>query len=254
MRGGNQVKRGLGCLAAGAALMGLALLLYTVLAASLAVGIASQLPPAVQPAVFQWLQGTPQAVGHPPDSDLLPGEPGTRYASGGYYWTPSGYSGPTGFLCSLPVAAGTLTSHYGDTENRTRPHTGIDYGTYGQSVPVYAPISGQVTHAGWSFWLGWTVVIENNGYQVILGHHCCGEAGKEQEPTGPSSLQVVPGQVIEAGTPVGLTGDTGNSFGIHLHFEVRQCSEEVCTIVDPSSVWLPGQLEACSWEALSAPP
>jgi murein DD-endopeptidase MepM/ murein hydrolase activator NlpD len=244
------MKRALGCLAAILLLMGTG---YVLAAYVLAWEIARQLPAPLQAAARGWLLGTPQTVGHPRDSDLLPGQPGQRFASGGYYWAPGGYRGPASFRCALPVAQGTLTSPYGDTAGRTHPHTGVDYGTYQQSVTVYAPLGGEVTHAGWNPWLGWTVVIENDGWQVILGHHCCGTAGKEAEPTGPSSLQVTPGQILEAGAPVGLTGDTGNSFGIHLHLEVRRCTGETCTLVDPSAVLLPGQRETCDWEALRSP-
>lgn len=248
------MKRVPGCLATVCAGLLLAVLGYTLLATVLAVAIADPLPDPVQPQVQAWLLGTPQPIGHPQDSDRLPGDPGQRIRAGGYYWQPVGYHGPASARCALPVAFGAMTSPYGATAGRTRPHTGVDYGTYGQSVPVYAPMGGQVTHAGWSPWLGWTVVIENDGVQVILGHHCCGEAGKRADPSGSSSLLVVPGQILTAGAQVGWSGDTGNSFGIHLHLEVRRCEAETCTIVNPSAVQLPGQVSACDWEALGAPP
>jgi murein DD-endopeptidase MepM/ murein hydrolase activator NlpD len=34
------------------------------------------------------------------------------------------------------------------------------------------------------------------------------------------SLQVKPGDVVQAGTVLGHVGDTGLSYGAHLHFEV----------------------------------
>lgn len=239
-----------GCLVLSLLFLAVILLGYYVLSYTLASMVAAQLPAPVQPLALAWIQGTPQAVGHPVDSDLLPGDPGQRFGSGSYYWAPTGYAGPVSFRCALPVALGTMTSPYGDTQDRTHPHTGVDYGTHQQSVAVFAPMGGQVTHAGWNTWLGWTVVIENEGWQVILGHHCCGTAGKTAEPTGSSSLTAVPGQIITAGTQVGLSGDTGNSFGIHLHLEVRHCDENGCTIQDPSAVLLPGQTTPCDWESL----
>jgi len=50
---------------------------------------------------------------------------------------------------------------------------------------------------------------------------CCGESGKTGSPTGESTIRVSPGDIIEAGESVGKTDETGNSDGIHLHFEVR---------------------------------
>jgi murein DD-endopeptidase MepM/ murein hydrolase activator NlpD len=110
-------------------------------------------------------------------------------------------------------------------------------------------MGGVVTFADWNYYLGWMVVIENNGVQVILGHMCCGTSGKTDTPTDRRSLQVSAGEVISAGTIVGRTGNTGNSFGVHLHFEVRVCDTDgKCQIVNPSSVYLPGQESYCDWE------
>lgn len=63
--------------------------------------------------------------------------------------------------------------------------------------------------------------------------------------------RVSEGDIIEAGDVVGHTGETGNSRGIHLHFEVRRCDEGGrCQIQDPSSVFLAGQNSYCDWDAL----
>ena len=40
-----------------------------------------------------------------------------------------------------------------------------------------------------------------------------------------SKILVVPNQIISAGTPIGLGGNTGHSFGPHLHFELRYKGE-----------------------------
>jgi hypothetical protein len=95
------------------------------------------------------------------------------------------------------------------------------------------------------------VVIENNSSQVILGHMYCGESAKTSIPARESTVQVSPGDIIEAGEVMGQTGETGNSDGIHLHFEVRRCDEDGrCSIQNPSSVFLPGQNSLCLWEFL----
>ncbi len=151
----------------------------------------------------------------------------------------------------IPVDGSCLTSRYGDARSGGFSHTGVDYGSNYRPENIYAPMGGMVTHAGWSNWFGWTVVVENNGSQVILGYMCCGESGRTRAPTGESSIGVSSGDIINAGEIMGMTGETGNSDGIHLHFEVRQCDEQGrCEIQDPSSVILPGQNSLCLWGSL----
>jgi murein DD-endopeptidase MepM/ murein hydrolase activator NlpD len=238
-----------GCLVGAFTTAMLCIVTYYVTTYAVAAAVAEQLPEPVRSVAWDWISGTAQAVGHPQESDLPPGDAGDVIERGAYYWKPVFYSGPESFVCRIPVGGGYLTSGYGDTEGRTRPHTGVDYGTHGRAVGVEAPMGGKVTHAGWSYWLGWTVVVENNGWQTILGHMCCGEAGTASSPTGDSSLQVQPGDVIQAGTVVGETGTTGNSTGVHLHLEVRKCDGKGrCAIMDPSSVLLSGQSLYCGWE------
>jgi biotin carboxyl carrier protein len=86
---------------------------------------------------------------------------------------------------------------------------GIDY-----AVPVGTPIeaaaAGTVTEArkdagGY----GWHVRIQHDGgYMTIYGHG--------------SKLLVSKGDTVEAGQVIMLSGNTGNSSGPHLHFEVRK--------------------------------
>lgn len=232
-------------------LVGLCIFAFYLLFYVVAATVAEQLPEPVQGAAWAWIQGTPQAVGHYHESDFPPGYTGQVIDEGSYYWKPVYYSGPASFVCQIPVDGGYVTSRYGDPRSGGFSHTGVDYGSNYRPEDVYAPMGGMVTHAGWSYWLGWTVVVENYGSQVILGHMCCGESGKTGSPTGESSFQVKPGEILEAGSFVGETGETGNSDGIHLHFEVRQCDEQGrCKIQDPSSVILPGQNSTCSWQSL----
>ena len=222
---------------------------YYLLSFVVAATVAEQLPAPVRGAAWAWIQGTPQAVGHYDESDFPPGYSGQTIEDGAYYWEPLYYSGPESFVCQIPVEGGYLTSGYGDPRRGGYSHTGVDFGSHYRSEDVYSPMGGMVTHAGWSYWLGWTVVVENNESQVILGHMCCGESGTTFAPTGESSIRVEEGDVIEAGSVVGQTGGTGNSTGIHLHMEVRECnSNGACSIRNPSTVILPGQSSPCDWE------
>jgi hypothetical protein len=224
---------------------GIYLITYTI-----AAQIADSLCCGLDQYAWKWILGEEGQVGHP-EMGFSPVNAGKTIGSGTYYWELEYYSGPTSFVCQLPVVYGEMTykQGYGSLHLRDTPHTGIDYRSFGNDEKIMAPMGGKVTFADWNWWLGWMVVIENDGVQVILGHMCCGEKGKSSSPTGDDSFQVSRGDVISAGTVVGRVGTTGNSTGYHLHYEVRECdSEGKCQIVNPSSVYLPGQEVYCDWE------
>ena len=86
-------------------------------------------------------------------------------------------------------------------------HYAIDISAYvGQ--PVYAADSGVIVSAGYSSGYGYNILINHkNGYYTRYAHL--------------SSLNVSSGQTVEAGQTIGLAGNTGNSTGPHLHFEIR---------------------------------
>jgi len=163
----------------------------------------------------------------------------------------SGYQGPSSFLCTSLLGAGTsmISDCFGTprtcSNGLTCPHPGIDIATgYSTGHAVYTPWGGMVTFAGdYGAW-GYSVVVENQGYQLLLTHL--------------SVFSVSVGEVISAGSQVGLSGGApgtsgaGSSSGPHLHFEVRRCQENaqgqvICAALDPLSVLLPGQLAACNW-------
>jgi peptidoglycan glycosyltransferase len=87
-------------------------------------------------------------------------------------------------------------------------HPGIDLSTP-KGVPVYAADSGLVIFAGWTgIGYGNAVLIDHgNGFQTLYGHL--------------SQVSTVCSSVVEKGKLIGLSGNTGNSTGAHLHFEVR---------------------------------
>lgn len=96
-----------------------------------------------------------------------------------------------------------------------RAHTGIDISNgnaYGRQI--VAADSGTVIYAGtnnsgagmWTY--GIYVMIDHGNGMSTLYAHC-------------SSVSVSPGQTVTKGQEIARVGNTGNSFGAHLHFEVR---------------------------------
>jgi hypothetical protein len=87
-------------------------------------------------------------------------------------------------------------------------HLAIDIGLV-VGEPIYASDSGVVVFAGWaSGGYGYVVVIDHGtGYQTLYAHL--------------SGVTSGCGQSVVQGQTVGLGGNTGNSTGAHLHFEVR---------------------------------
>jgi murein DD-endopeptidase MepM/ murein hydrolase activator NlpD len=89
-------------------------------------------------------------------------------------------------------------------------HLGIDIAA-GEGAPVYAADAGVVTMAqgGDNYGYGNVIQIDHgNGYSSVYAHL--------------SVIGVSPCQSVYAGQWIGSAGNTGNSQGAHLHFEVRQ--------------------------------
>lgn len=89
-------------------------------------------------------------------------------------------------------------------------HLGIDI-TGNTGDPVIASSSGVVTMAqgGYNYGYGNVVQIDHgNGYVTVYAHL--------------DTIGVSPCSSVFAGQFIGTVGNTGNSFGSHLHFEVRE--------------------------------
>jgi murein DD-endopeptidase MepM/ murein hydrolase activator NlpD len=101
---------------------------------------------------------------------------------------------------------GYLTSHFGPRKGR--PHHGVDISLKTGDM-IYAAWSGKVRYAKFNKGgYGNLVVIRHyNGLETFYAHL--------------SKILVFPNQDVVAGEPIGLGGNTGRSFGAHLHFEVR---------------------------------
>lgn len=104
-----------------------------------------------------------------------------------------------------PIAGGYLTSGFGPRWGTT--HKGIDWGVpVGTSVK--ASSAGVVVRAGWFSGYGICVDIQHpNGTMTRYGHL--------------SKALVSVGQTVSQNQQVALSGNTGQSTGPHLHFEIR---------------------------------
>lgn len=101
---------------------------------------------------------------------------------------------------------GPITSGFG--WRRRRPHYGTDINLETGDT-VVAAFDGRVRIAKFNNGgYGNVVVIRhNNGLETVYGHL--------------SKLLVEPGTEVTAGMTIGLGGNTGRSYGSHLHFEIR---------------------------------
>ncbi len=86
-------------------------------------------------------------------------------------------------------------------------HPAIDIGGQ-EGNPIYATDSGVVVYAGWSdYGYGYLIAIDHgNGWQSAYAHL--------------SAVGVRCGQSVYQGGMIGALGNTGNSSGPHLHFEL----------------------------------
>ncbi|MDG1148557.1 MAG: peptidoglycan DD-metalloendopeptidase family protein [Crocinitomicaceae bacterium] len=101
---------------------------------------------------------------------------------------------------------GRVTSRYGWRKGRNHNGTDIDLTT---GDTVLAAWSGKVRYAKFN--------TGGFGNLVVIRHH----NGLETFYAHLSKLLVTPNQTVKAGDPIGLGGNTGHSYGSHLHFEVR---------------------------------
>ncbi|MEU3051358.1 transglycosylase family protein [Streptomyces sp. NPDC006984] len=109
---------------------------------------------------------------------------------------------------SAPLENPTVTAVYGQRGSWAAGyHTGVDFATpVGTSIKAVA--AGTVVSAGWDGAYGNAVVIQHTDGVYTLSAHL-------------STTSVTAGENVTAGQQIGLSGNTGNSTGPHLHFEVR---------------------------------
>jgi hypothetical protein len=100
---------------------------------------------------------------------------------------------------------GRITSRYGKRGKRYHQGIDIDLNT---GDTVRAAFDGVVRYSRYNSSFGYLVIIRHyNGLETYYAHL--------------SKLNVVPNQEVKAGQSIGLGGNTGKSYGSHLHFETR---------------------------------
>ena len=117
----------------------------------------------------------------------------------------------------------SVTQRFGEKITDPAGHTGIDYALY-LGTPVLAAADGTVTrvaHLQGSY-----------GTHVMLSH----EDGLETVYAHLSQTSVSLGTKVLAGQVIGLSGNSGNSTGPHLHFEVRRNGKAI----DPEIIFREG--------------
>lgn len=109
-----------------------------------------------------------------------------------------------------PISGGRRSSGFGRRKAPTRGassyHKGIDWATP-VGTAVMASSTGTVAKAGWGSGYGYVVYINHaDGRQTRYGHL--------------SKVLVSPGQTVNQGQKIALSGNTGVSTGPHVHFEI----------------------------------
>lgn len=104
---------------------------------------------------------------------------------------------------ALPVLQPKVTSEFGLRWGKN--HNGTDL--VSEQKSIMAADHGKVTYAGWKSGYGNCIVIDHqNGYETLYGHL--------------SKVVVREGDGVKKGEKIGVMGSTGNSTGVHLHFEI----------------------------------
>ena len=116
----------------------------------------------------------------------------------------------TGYF-THPCPTATYSSGFGYRTFDNSFHMGLDMAA-SEGTPYYAADSGTVMYAtndgGYNGGAGnWVVIAHGNGIVTKYMHS--------------SATLVVPGEYVTRGQTIGLVGNTGNSFGAHLHFQVE---------------------------------
>lgn len=100
-----------------------------------------------------------------------------------------------------PAAGAELTQDFNPG------HHGLDFGVV-EGTAIKSTMNGKVIYSGWNDQgYGNLLIVENGSRRTYYAHL--------------SELSLKEGDAVQAGETVGFSGNTGNSTGPHLHYEVR---------------------------------
>ena len=124
-------------------------------------------------------------------------------------------------MTNLPVTGSfSITATFGQTGSYWKNgHKGIDI--YSDNYDIYATCNGTVRVVSYddSGWGQYISIGDDKGYRHIFCHLKKG------------SVKVKPGDKVTPLTVIGTMGSTGNSTGIHLHYQVNDSNDNP---VDPT--------------------
>ncbi len=136
-------------------------------------------------------------------------------------------SGPVGTMIWPTPGCRVITSSFKYRPQFGRWHKGLDIARYGdaEGATIVAAADGTVVYANrydtWGGGYGLYVMIDHgynsSGQRILTVYAHC------------SQVTAYEGLTVKAGDTIGYVGNTGNSFGAHLHFEVQVNG----TAVDP---------------------
>lgn len=92
---------------------------------------------------------------------------------------------------------------------KVQPHWGTDYGSHSDNT-IIAAAAGKVRIAvnSASGFGKYVIITHDNGWETVYAHL--------------SMINVIAGQRVGQGQKIGVKGTTGNSTGVHLHFEISK--------------------------------
>ena len=140
-------------------------------------------------------------------------EPVTAYAikgtkittgyRGSYYEAVKGSGEAPDMIWPVGGNGGKISQYYGNYG-----HRGLDIASCGFGTDILAAASGTVVLSDWHYSYGKCVIVSHgHGVYTLYAHN--------------SSLYVSVGDYVEQGQAIAAAGSTGNSTGVHLHFEVQ---------------------------------
>jgi murein DD-endopeptidase MepM/ murein hydrolase activator NlpD len=169
------------------------------------------------------------------------------------YPTPWALSPYDHFYFARPIAADQVNwpeedYRYGGNFFDDVVHTGVDI-PVPKGTPVMAAGSGKVIWAGYGAYRGGYDKTDPYGQSVVIRHDFGYQGQVLYTLYGHlDRVDVIEGQHVDVGEVIGLSGETGQVTGPHLHFEVRLGANDYFKTRNPELWMVPPQ----GWGILAA--